>query len=154
MIRFQSTKDERRPDLSGKDYAPALTPSEILNARQPDIEASVNMPKLRDRLRQIMKRRNLTRRELANGLGTSRFTLNSWLDQGCTPPASLAPLLTLIEEKPQARSRLGLRRGRKLPRGRPFQPGNRWRLNDPRRPEALAEARARKQAVEPTTKGK
>ena len=104
-------------------------------------------------MRAIMKQRGLTRRELAAGLDVSPFTLRNWLDCGVTPPASLGPLLTLIEEKPQARSRLGLSRGSKLPRGRAFQRGNPWRLNDPRRPEALAEARARKATANAARKG-
>ena len=102
------------------------------------------MPKLRDRMRQLMKRRNLTRRELAAGIGTSRFTLNAWLDQGVTPPAAVGPLLDLIEERPQVRAWLGLSRGKKRKRGRPFEPGNPYRIGSPTRKAALAEARARK----------
>jgi hypothetical protein len=107
---------------------------------------------LKDRMKAIMKQRGLTRRELADGLDTPPTTLRGWLDYGVTPPAALGALLTLIEEKPQARSRLGLSRGSKLPRGRAFPRGNPWRLNDPRRPEALAEARARKEAEKPKAK--
>jgi hypothetical protein len=100
-------------------------------------------------MRALMKRRNLTRRELAAGLDTSPHTLRGWLD-GKTPPAALGPLLALIEEKPQARSRLGLSRGKKLARGRPFECGHPYRFNDSRRPEAIAEARARrKKATSP-----
>ena len=107
---------------------------------------------LRDRLRAFMRQRGLTRRELADGLDTSPHTLRGWLDRGRTPPSILASLLDVLEEKPQARSRLGLSRGSKLPRGRSFQPGNPWRLNDPRRKAALREARARKrQTVETST---
>jgi hypothetical protein len=109
---------------------------------------------LRDRMRAFMKQRGLTRRELADGLDVSRLTLHGWLDRGRTPPSVLASMLDVIENSPQARSRLGLSRGSKLPRGRAFERGNPWRLNDPRRPEALAEARARKQASKPTTKRK
>ena len=107
-------------------------------------KAALNMPKLRDRMRQLMKERNLTRRELAGGLGTSRYTLNAWLDRGCTPPAAVGPLLDLIEERPQVRAWLGLSRGKKRKRGRPFKPGNPYRIGSPTRKAALAEARARK----------
>jgi hypothetical protein len=100
---------------------------------------------LRDRMRALMKRRNLTRRELAAGLDTSPHTLRGWLDQGKTPPAALGPLLALIEEKPKVRSRLGLSRGRKLARGRPFERGHPYRFGDPRREAALREARARRE---------
>jgi DNA-binding transcriptional regulator YiaG len=113
------------------------------NGAQIDYESRVNMM-LRDRMRTLMKRRNLTRRELADGLDTSPHTLRGWLDQGRTPPAAVGPLLNLIEERSQVRAWLGLSRGKKLKRGRPFQPGNPWRINDPRRKAALREARARK----------
>ena len=103
---------------------------------------------LRDRMRAIMERRGLTRRELADGLDMSPHTLRGWLDRGRTPPAALGALLTLIEEKPQARSRLGLSRGKKFPRGRPFEPGNPWRMGSPTRKAALAEARARREQSE------
>jgi hypothetical protein len=96
-------------------------------------------------MRAFMKRHNLTRRELADSLDTSPHTLRGWLDQAKTPPASLGPLLALIEEKPQVRSRLGLSRGRKFPRGRPFERGHAFRFGDPRREAALREARERKQ---------
>ena len=102
---------------------------------------------LRDRMRTLMKRRNLTRRELASAFDTSPHTLRGWLDQGKTPPAAVGPLLDLIEKRPQVRAWLGLSRGKKLARGRPFQPGNCWRVNDPRRPQALTEARARARKV-------
>ena len=83
---------------------------------------------LRDRMRTIMKRRNLTRRELADAFETSPHTLRGWLDQGKTPPAAVGPLLDLIEKRPQVRAWLGLSRGKKLKRGRPFEPGNPWRI--------------------------
>ena len=101
--------------------------------------------KLRDRMRQLMKERGLTRRELAAGLDTSPHTLTGWLDRGRTPPAVIGSMLDVIESSSQARSKLGLSRGSKLPRGHSFQPGNAWRLNDPRRPAALAEARVRRE---------
>ncbi len=91
-----------------------------------------------------MKQRGLTRRELADGLDTSPHTLRGWLDQGRTPPSTLGPLLDMLEECPTVRRRLRLSRGKKLKRGKPFEPGNPWRVNDPRRPEALGEARERK----------
>jgi len=99
---------------------------------------------LRDRMRTLMKRRNLTRRELASAFDTSPHTLRGWLDQGKTPPAAIGPLLSLVEKRSQVRSWLGLSRGKKLPRGRPFQPGNPYRIGSPTRKAALAEARARK----------
>jgi hypothetical protein len=95
-------------------------------------------------MRAIMERRGLTRRELADGLNTSPHTLRGWLDRGYTPPAVLASALDVIESSSQARSRLGLSYGSKLPRGRAFARGNPWRLNDPRREAALAESRQRK----------
>jgi|SRR5208337_3875751 len=94
---------------------------------------------LRDRMRRLMKRRNLTRRELADAFETSPHTLRGWLDQGKTPPAAVGPFLTQIEECPQVRARLGLSRGKKLKRGKPFEPGNPWRINDERRKRLLAE---------------
>ena len=99
---------------------------------------------LRDRMRALMKRRNLTRRELASAIDTSPHTLRGWLDRGRTPPAALAPLLDLIEEKQQVRSWLGLSRRKKRTRGRPFELGNPYRIGSPTRKAALAEARARK----------
>ena len=98
-----------------------------------------------------MKQRGLTRRELAEGLDMSPWTLDGWLDHGRTPPAAIAALLDVIESSPQARAKLGLSRGRKLPRGNGFKPGNPWRLNDARRPEALAEARKRKAKADGST---
>jgi hypothetical protein len=100
---------------------------------------------LRDRLRAIMERRGLTRRELADGLDTSPFTLRGWLDYGRTPPANLGALLDVLETSSQARSKLRLSRGSKLPRGRPFQPGNPWRIGSSTRKAALAEARAKRE---------
>ena len=99
---------------------------------------------LRDRMRTLMKRHNLTRRELADGLETSPHTLRGWLDQGKTPPAAIRPLLDLIEKRSQVRAWLGLSRGKKLKRGKPFEPGNPYRIGSPTRKAALAEARARK----------
>jgi len=100
---------------------------------------------LRDRMRMLMERRNLTRRELADAFETSPHTLRGWLDRGRTPPAAIGRLLDLIEKRSQVRAWLGLSRGRKRPRGRPFEPGHPFRFNDPRRPQALAEARARRE---------
>jgi hypothetical protein len=99
---------------------------------------------LRDRMRTLMKRRNLTRRELADGLDTSPHTLRGWLDQGKTPPAAIGPLLSLVEKRSQVRAWLGLSRGKKRKRGKPFEPGNPYRIGSPTRKAALAEARARK----------
>jgi hypothetical protein len=100
---------------------------------------------LRDRMRTFMKRRGLTRRELAAGLDTSPITLRGWLDHGRTPPSTLAALLDVLETSPQARTRLGLSRGSKLPRGRAFPRGHAFRFGDPRREAALAEARAKRE---------
>jgi hypothetical protein len=58
------------------------------------------------------------------------------------PPLAL---FYLLEEKPQARPRLGLGWGRKLPRGLSFERGHPYRFGDPRRPQALAEAQARRE---------
>jgi transcriptional regulator with XRE-family HTH domain len=100
---------------------------------------------LRDRISTFMKQRGLTRRELADGLDTSPHTLRGWLDLGRTPPSTLGPLLDMLEQCPTVRRRLRLSRGKKLPRGRPFPKGHPFRLNDPRRPQAIAEARARRE---------
>ena len=102
---------------------------------------------LRDRMRALMERRNLTRRELADALGTNHYTCRGWLDLGRTPPAAIAQLLTLIEESSSVRRRLGLSHGKQLPRGRPFPKGHQFRFNDPRRPAALAAARTRREAA-------
>jgi len=124
-------------------HAPAPSPSEILKGCANRIKGRVKMM-LRDRMRAFMKRRGLTRRELADGLDTSPHTLTGWLDRGRTPPATLGALLDVLEEKPQARSKLRLSRGSKLPRGRPFQPGNPWRIGSSTREAALREAWKRK----------
>lgn len=116
---------------------------EILRGAQTVSKARVNMM-LRDRMRTLMKRRNLTRRELASAIETSPHTLRGWLDQGKTPPAAIGPLIALIEERPQVRARLGLSRGKKRERGKPFEPGNPWRINDERRKQLLAEKRQHK----------
>ena len=102
---------------------------------------------LRDRIRTLMEEQGLTRRQMAAGLDTPPDTLKGWLDQGKTPPAALGPLLDLIERKPQVSHwlRLGKRRVKLRPRGYGFQPGNPWRMNDPRRQEAIAEARAKRE---------
>jgi hypothetical protein len=75
--------------------------------------------------------------------------MDGWLYEGHTPPGVMISMLDLIEGDSHVRAQLGLSRGKRLPRGRPFQPGNHWRVNDPRRPEALAEARKlREKAVD------
>ena len=102
---------------------------------------------LRDRIRTLMEEQGLTRRQMAAGLDTPLDTLKGWLDQGKTPPAALGPLLDLIERKPQVSHwlRLGKSRIKLRPRGYGFQPGNPWRVNDPRRAAALSEARAERE---------
>ena len=104
---------------------------------------------LRDRISAIMEEHGLTRREMAAGLGTPLDTLKGWLDQGKTPPAVLGPMLDLLEGKREVMRgwrRLGIKRIKQRQRGRPFPKGHQFRINDPRRPQALAEARARKQS--------
>ena len=100
---------------------------------------------LRDRISAIMKEHGLTRREMAAGLDTSPHTFRGWLDKRRTPPAALGPLLDLIEGRPvRGWLRLGMGRIKQRPRGRPFERGHAFRFNDPRRPQALAEARERR----------
>jgi hypothetical protein len=101
---------------------------------------------LRDRLSTIMEEQGLTRRQMAVGLDTPLDTLKGWLD-GKTPPAILGAMLDLIERKPQVSRwlKLGTRRIKLRPRGYGFQPGHQFRFNDPRRPAALAEARAKRE---------
>ena len=99
---------------------------------------------LRDRMRTLMKRRNLTRRELASAFDTSPHTLRGWLDQGKTPPAAIGPLLDLIEKRPQVRAWLGLSRGKKLQAWPTFPAGKLLSRRIARRPQAaLAELGSR-----------
>ena len=100
---------------------------------------------LRDRLSTLMKEQGLTRRQMADGLDTPIDTLKGWLD-GKTPPAILGAVLDLIERKPRVSRwlKLGTRRIKLRPRGYGFQPGHPFRFGDPRRPAALAEARAKR----------
>lgn len=103
---------------------------------------------LRDRISTIMEEHGLTRREMAAGLDTPLDTLKGWLDQGKTPPAVLGPLLDLLEGKREVIRgwrRLGIKRIKLRQRGRPFERGHPYRFGDPRRPQALAEARARRE---------
>jgi transcriptional regulator with XRE-family HTH domain len=100
---------------------------------------------LRDRMRAFMKRRGLTRRELAAGLDMSEHTLNGWIDHRRTPPAILASVLDVLETNSRVRSKLGLSHGSKLPRGNGFKPGNPWRIGSSTREAALAEARAKRE---------
>jgi hypothetical protein len=81
-----------------------------------------------------MKEQGLTRRQMADGLDTPIDTLKGWLDRK-TPPAILGSLLDLIDRKPQVCRwlRLGTRRIKLRPRGKPFERGNPWRFGDPRR---------------------
>ena len=105
------------------------------------------MPTVRERLNAFLKRRNVTRSQLAAALSTSVKTMDSWRYAGTTPPAVMLSMLDLIEGDPHVRAKLGLSRRRERPRGKPFEVGNRWRVNDLRRPEALREARERKAAA-------
>ena len=108
-------------------------------------EARADMPTVRERLNAFMKRRNVTRSQLAAALSTSVKTMDGWLYEGHTPPAVMISMLDLIEGSPRVRARLGLSCRRKLPRGRPFQPGHPYRFNDPRRLQAIAEACTRRE---------
>jgi hypothetical protein len=114
------------------------------STREIKSSAAQNTLLLAVRLRDFMHRWRLTREEMAGVLKTPPRTLDGWLDFGKTPPACLAPLLDLLEERSQVRTWLGVhaiwRKGE--PRGRPFRRGNEYRFNDKRRPEALARARA------------
>ena len=96
--------------------------------------------KVRDRLTAFMKSRNITRRQLADAFSTPVKTMDSWRYNGTTPPAVTLCLLGLIEDDLHVRAKLGLSRRKECrPRGKPFQPGNPWRLNDERRKQLLAE---------------
>jgi hypothetical protein len=112
------------------------------------------MATVRDRLNSFRKRHNVTRSQLAEALSTPVRTMNGWIYEGHTPPGAMISLLDLIEDSPRARARLGLSRRKERPRGRPFERGHPFRFNDPRRPAAIAEARARKQADSGASKPK
>ena len=102
------------------------------------------MATVRERLNSFMKERKITRRQLANTLSTPVGTMDGWLYEGVTPPSAVLAMLSLIENDSRIRTRLGLVHRRERRRSNGFQRGNPWRLNDPRRPEALREARERK----------
>jgi len=112
----------------------------------PACEASVDVPTVRERLQDFRKSRNFTRRQLADALSTPIKTLDSWLYEGHTPPGAMISLLDLIENDSHVRARLGLSRRRERPRGKPFERGHKFRFGDPRRPQALAEARKHREA--------
>ena len=132
---------------SGKGFARASPPAEILNTVQIARKASADMPTVRERLNSFRKRRNVTRSQLAEALSTPLRTMDSWLYEGRTPPGAMLTLLGLIENESRVRSQLGLSRRKKRSRGRPFERGHCFRFNDPRRPAALAEARKRHEAL-------
>jgi hypothetical protein len=77
-----------------------------------------------------MVRFGLTRREMAEVLGTPMRTLNNWIDDNRTPPACLAKLMGLLETRSQVRTWLGVHKmaTKGKPRGRPFKRGNPWRF--------------------------
>jgi len=96
-----------------------------------------NILTLSTRLREFMKRHDLTRDEMAAVIRTPRGTFDHWLD------ACLLALMDLLEEESRARTRLGVHGTRRsAPRGRPFRRGNEFRFGDKRRTQALQRARA------------
>ena len=102
------------------------------------------MMTVRERLHAYMNRHRLTRQRMADALSTPVKTMDSWLYEGVTPPAVMVRMLDLLEQHSKVRTWAGAIRSRERRRGRAFQPGHPYRFNDPRRPQALAEARARK----------
>ena len=98
---------------------------------------------LRVRLREFLKRYDLTRDEMAAVIRTPRGTFDHGLDDDVNPPACLLALMDLLEEESRARTRLGVHGTRRsAPRGRPFRRGNEFRFGDKRRTQALQRARA------------
>ncbi len=86
--------------------------------------------------------------QMAEALGTTVSTMRAWLYMGVTPSSCAVRLMDLIEEKPQVRPWLGLTKSWKYaPRGKLLPPGHPYRFGDPRRPQALAAARARREAA-------
>src|SRR5208337_4897488 len=67
-----------------------------------------NMLTLSTRLREFMKRHDLTRDEMAAVIRTPRGTFDHWLDDDVNPPACLLALMDLLEEESRARTRLGV----------------------------------------------
>ncbi len=109
--------------------------------------AVLAMPKtVQHRLNAFRKRTKVTRTQLADAFSTPPRTFNGWLYGEHTPPGPMVTLLDLIEANSQVRSQLGLSSRKERPRGRPFPKGHKFRFNDPRRPQALAEARAKRKA--------
>jgi len=60
------------------------------------------------RLREFMKRYDLTRDEMAAVIRKPRGTFDHWLDNDVNPPARLLALMDLLEEESRARTRLGV----------------------------------------------
>lgn len=102
---------------------------------------------VKERLNAIMKERKITQEQLANALSTSVGTMGNWLYRGSTAPSSVVAMLDLIESDSKCganvRAKLGLRH-KHATRKSGFKPGNPWRINDPRRPQAMKEARAKR----------
>jgi hypothetical protein len=94
---------------------------------------------VRDRLAAFMKQHKLTRQRMADALQTPVGTLNSWMDEGVTPPACMVAMLDLLEGYPRVRHWIGAT-AQKVPRGRPFLPGNAWRLDSARAQALRAKA--------------
>jgi hypothetical protein len=129
-----------------------MAPSPRTENRQPreTDDPSVLPLTLGERLRLFMQRYNLTRRGMCEVLQCPESTFNDYVDLRTTPPAVLAPLLTLLEEHYQVRTWLGVNEQsrRPLPRGKPWPKGNPYCYGSSTRNAALKEARARKRAAE------
>ena len=102
------------------------------------------MPEVRERIQAYMRQRKMTHAQMSAALGTPLGTMRSWFYDGTTPPAAVARLMDLLERDLRTRTRLGLVRGEKCPRGRPFTAPNEFSFGSPTREAALAEARKRK----------
>lgn len=96
------------------------------------------------RLTDFMESRDITRKQLAAALSTPERTIDNWRWHNSTPPSVMLTVLDLLENDGHVRAKLGLSRRKKQPGGN-FQPGNPWRWNDPRRAQAIAEARAKRE---------
>jgi hypothetical protein len=82
---------------------------------------------------------------MSAALGTELGTYRSWKYRKSTPPGAIDKLLTLFEKHPCVRKLAGATREKQV-RGKPFAPGHCYRFGDPRRPQALKEARAKRKA--------
>ena len=94
--------------------------------------------KLYERIRAFRIKHKLTRARMAEAFGTSAGTMDAWKEN--TPPACAVRLMDLLERYPCIRKLAGAT-PEKRGRGRPFEPGHKFRFGDSRRQQAIAEAR-------------